>query len=304
MNKLHAITVFTAIAEYGSLTEAAKHLGKSLPAVVRTLAMLEEDLGVRLFNRSTRKIAITEEGRLYLDHCARMTSELSHVEGRLRGNGGPPAGLVHITAPLMFGERHVAPAVADLLGDNPDLRIRLLCVDRIVDLVEEHIDVAVRIGHLRDSSLIARRVGQVRQVLCASPAFIAANVPLQSPADLADQPCFQINGNNAQSHWPFHKAKKPISVETKGRLITNIVRPAVNACVEGLGYGLFLEYQVADEVKAGQLQVLLPDYEPPPLPVHLVYPHGRLLSSRVKAVLDALSPIIETRLKTTHIDAT
>ena len=301
MNKLQAIEVFTAIAEHGSLTEAAKRLGKSLPTVVRTLATLEQDLGVRLFNRSTRKIALTEEGRVYLDHCARMTSELSHVEGQLRGTGGPPSGLVHITAPLIFGEQHVAPAVADLMAAHPDLQVRLLCVDRVVDLVEEHMDIAVRISPLQDSSLMARRVGEMRLILCAAPNFLARQRPPKAPADLRDQPSFQVNGNTDQTTWTFHNANKPIHVATKGRLICNTVRPAIQACLAGLGYGLFFEYQVVDEVRANRLTVLLPDYEPPPYPVHLVYPHARLLSSRVTAVLDALTPIIITRLKTTRL---
>ena len=300
MDKLRAIEVFIAIAEHGSLTEAANRLGKAVPTVVRTLAGLEEHLGVRLFNRSTRRVSLTEEGHLYLAHCSRMADEMAVVEAQLRGAGEEPAGLVHLTAPIFFGERHVMPAVSQLLSSYPHLRIRLLLQDRIVDLVQEHIDIAVRIGHLQDSSLIARPIGHVRQVLCASPGFLERQGEPSHPAELADMPCMQVDGNNAGLTWPFRMGGERLAVPIVGRFICNTMKPTVEACIDGLGYGLFLSYQVADTIKLGTLKILLPDFEPPPLPVQLVYPHARPLSLRVRAVLDDLDAAIAASLRVAH----
>lgn len=298
MDKLRAIRVFAAIAEHGSLTEAATHLGTSLPTVVRTLAALEEDVGVRLFNRSTRRIALTEEGEIYLRHCQTLLGELASTEAGLRGDGEAPRGLVHVTAPLTFGAMHVTPAINHLLTDYPDLRIRLVAADRLVDLVEEHIDIAARIGHLNDSSLMQRQVGHMRQVLCASSAFLASHGRPTIPEDVSDLPCLQVNGNNAGLVWPFRRNKELLNVPVQGRFISNIMQPVVDACLSGIGLGLFLEYQVADHIRAGRLELLLPDFEPPALPVQLVYPHSKLLSPRVRTVLDGLARHLSRSLQT------
>lgn len=288
MNKLHAIDVFVAIAKYGSMTEAANRLNKSLPAVVRTLALLEETLGVRLFNRTTRRIALTEEGRIYLAYCLQMKSEMSAIENQLIGDREEPEGLVHITAPHMFGEELVVPAVTQILEEHSLLNIRLLLLDRIVDLVHERIDIAIRIGHLEDSNLIARPIGLMRQVVCASPAFLEAYDRPSHPMDIANKPCIQSDGIGSGISWRFEKEGKSVYVPISGKMICNITRPNVQGCVAGLGYGSFYLYQVSEPIGKGELEIILSDFEPEPLPVSLIYPHARLLSSRVQCVLNAL----------------
>lgn len=298
MDKLKAIEVFLAIARYGSLTQASVRLGRSLPAVVRTLATLERELGVRLFNRTTRRIALTEEGQAYLNTCTQLTGELSAVESRLRGDRRMPSGLVHVAASHLFGEMHVAPVVTALLRRHPDLRARLSLTDRITDLVDEDVDIAVRIGHIRDSSLVARQIGHVRQVLCASPDFLRQHGEPDDLAALSELPCLRIDGNNAGLTWPFREGDRLVRIPVSGQLVGNMVRPAIAACLDGLGLSLFLSYQVADHVQQGRLRVLLQNFEPEPLPVRLVYPHRTFLSTRVKVVLDALEQALGQRLRT------
>lgn len=289
MNRLDAIEMFQTVAERQSLTEAAKRLGKSLPTVVRQLADLERHLGVRLFRRTTRRVEITEDGLTYLRFCQRVRAELESIEDELRGKLAEPTGQVTISAPLLFGQIHVAPAVTQILARYPGLNIRLSLQDRIVDLLEDHIDIALRIGHLKDSSLIARGIGEVRQVLCASPALLKKRGAPKTPADLSNLPCIRLDGNNFATSWPFLVSGKKRLVPVTGQLTTNIMRPAIDACVAGLGFGLFLSYQVRDEVQRGRLKLLLRKYEPQPLPVHLVHAGSRLLSSRVRTVLDELA---------------
>jgi DNA-binding transcriptional LysR family regulator len=289
MDQLRAADTFLTIAEFGSLTEASKRLGTSLPTVVRRLAEIEEHLGVRLFNRTTRRVEITEEGRTYLAACQRIKEEIAAVEQELTGKRSIPSGLVSITAPLRFGEMHVAPAVAAILEAYPELKIRLWLQDRNADLLADHIDIAVRIGHLRDSSLMVLKVGEVRTILCASPEFLSAYPAIKSPDDLGHIPCIEIDAYRLDSVWKFQKGSKQISVPISGRLVCNTTRPAVTACLNGLGVGRFLAYQVESEIRSGKLLVILEDFELPPSPLQLVYPSTRFLSARTRIVLDELA---------------
>jgi DNA-binding transcriptional LysR family regulator len=289
LDQLRAADTFLTIAEFGSLTEASKRLGTSLPTVVRRLAEIEEHLGVRLFNRTTRRIEITEEGRTYLAACQRIKEEIETVEQELTGKRSIPSGLVSITAPLRFGEMHVAPAVAAILETYPELKIRLWLQDRNADLLADHIDIAVRIGHMRDSSLITRKLGTVRTVLCASPAFLDAHPIIDSPEDLGKIPCIEIDAYRLDSVWKFQKGSKPVSVPISGKLVCNTTRPAVTACLAGLGVGRFLAYQVEAQIRNGKLMVILENFEQPPSPLQLVYPSARFLSARTRIVLDELA---------------
>jgi DNA-binding transcriptional LysR family regulator len=298
VDKLRAIEVFVAISKSGSLTAAANQLGKSLPSVVRTLAMLEKEIGYRLFNRSTRKVALTEEGKAYLNHCTHMIGDLSIIEERLRNDKAILEGHVHITSPIAFGEKYIMPAITHFYQQHhSNLNIRLSSDDKVIDLVDQNIDIAVRIGHLSDSSLIARRVGDVRRVLCASPECIKTYGKVKKPADLRDKPCLQFTGKGAGTQWNFQKANEEIKIVIEGKMIGNMVNTLIQGCVAGLGYGIFLEYQVIDEIQSGGLEVLLPDYEPPVIPIHLIYPHAKLLPLRVKIVLDEFSTFIAQQLQ-------
>lgn len=290
MDKLHAMTVFIKIAEKGSLTAAANALGKSLPSVVRMLAKLEESLQTRLFNRTTRKIALTEEGRIYLERSRKILAEVEESELALSQEKVVPRGMITLTAPVRFGEMHVAPSVTRFLEQYPHVQVNLLLLDRVVNIVDEGIDVAVRISHLEDSSLIAKSTGEVRQVLCASPKLLAKlGGAAKNPEELPSLPCVRFTGISSNSIWYFNDNGKRLDIKVNGNFICNQVKSSVDACIAGLGYGLFYNYQVMPWIKSGELEIVLSEFEPSPKPLNLVYPHSRLMATRVRTLVDWLA---------------
>lgn len=297
MDKLQAMTVFVQIAERGSLTAAAEALDKSLPSVVRILASLEETLQVRLFNRTTRRIALTEEGRIYLENCRRILAEIDDAESMLGQNETEPRGVITVTAPVRFGEMHVAPAVTRFLQRHPEVQVKLLLLDRVIDMLEEGVDVAVRIAPLADSSLAAKPVGHIRRIVCASPKLLGEVGRPGRPEDLAVLPCVRFTGISSGSVWHFFRNGKQFQVTVNGRLICNQAGPAVNACSAGLGFGMFLCYQVMPAVQRGELELVLTDFEPEPLPLSLVFPHHRLLSTRLRIFMDWMTKAIPESLQ-------
>ncbi|MBF6057497.1 LysR family transcriptional regulator [Thiomicrorhabdus heinhorstiae] len=296
MDKLQAMNTFVQIADHGSLTSAAEAMDKSLPSVVRVLASLEDSLQVRLFNRTTRRIALTEEGRLYLKQCRRILADVEEAERSLGQHQSEPQGLITITAPERFGEMHVAPAVSAFLKRYPNTRVNLLLHDRLVDLLDEGVDIAVRIAHLPDSNLIAKPVSAVRQVVCASPALLEQTGIPQSPAELSDLPCIQFTGMSSSPEWEFFRVDQQHRIPINNILNCNQAGASLDACMSGVGFGRFLCYQTAPYEKNGRLVKVLSDYEPPALPLSLVYPHARLLSIRVRAMVDCLASSLRTSL--------
>lgn len=290
------MAIFVRIVEAGSLTAAAERLGTSLTSVVRALSALERNLGVRLLNRTTRRIAPTDEGREYFERCRRLLAEVEDAEAALSARQVTPAGRLAITAPVMFGRLHVGPVVADFLDAFPEVRAELLLLDRIVDLLEEGIDVAIRIGPLPDSSLVAIPLGGTRPVVCASPDYLARHGAPRIPADLEEHRCIRFTGIRAGTEWNFGGGGATRRVDVVGVLTTNQVDTALDACVKGLGCGRFLAYQVRDLMAAGRLVRVLADHEPDPLPVSLAYPHSRLLSPRIRAFIDWAVPRLRDRL--------
>jgi DNA-binding transcriptional LysR family regulator len=290
VDKLQAMAVFVKIAEQGSLTAAADALGKSLPSVVRMLAALEESLQVRLFNRTTRRIALTEEGRLYLERCRKILAEIEESELALSQNQVEPHGSITLTAPVRFGEMHVAPSVTRFLERYRQVQVNLLLLDRVVNLLDEGIDLAVRIAHLEDSSLIAKPVGEIHQVVCASPILLAESggAP-QRPEQLSVLPCVRCTSISSSPVWHFDDSGKRLDVQVNGAFMCNQVRASVDACVAGLGFGLFFNYQVMPWVERVELEMILSDFEPDPLPLSLVYPHTRLMAMRVRTLVDWLA---------------
>jgi DNA-binding transcriptional LysR family regulator len=296
MDKLRAMATFVAIADRGSLTAAAEALGSSLPAVVRQLATLEKALGVRLLNRTTRRTALTEEGRDFLERCRRVLAEVEDAEAAISARQQHPSGKLAITAPVLFGRLHVAPLVADFLTQHARVKAELLLLDRIVDLIDEGLDLAVRIGELADSSLVAINCGQTRRVVCASPQYLRqAGIP-ETPADLRQHRCIGFTGLSRGGEWEFRERGRRLRVPADGPLVANHGDAVIDACRRGLGCGIFLHYQVRDALAAGELQLLLEAYEPAPLPVSVVYPHSRLLPSRVRVFLDWFVPQLRLRL--------
>ncbi len=289
VDKLVALRAFVEVAHLGSLTKAGEALGKSPPTMVRVLAALEQELGTRLLHRTTRRCSLTEEGRLYLERARRVLVDLDEADRLVAEGGVEPRGEVRITAPVEFGRLHVAPAVRGFLRRYPRVGAELLLLDRPVGLVEEGIDLAVRIGKLDDSSMIARRVGKMRRVVCASPELIAAVGAPRVPADLRSLPCVGITRGGRLEPWPMRVGRRPVRVKVEPRLRLNQIAAAVDAVVDGIGYGNFLEYQVRPWIEAGQLRVVLPECEPAPRPIHLLTVEAAGRTARVRLLLDWLS---------------
>ena len=285
MDKLRAMQVFVAIAEHGSLTAAARALDSSLPATVRALAALEAHLSARLFQRSTRRIALTEEGKRFLESSRQVLDAVQLAEQAISSDAREPGGLLTVTAPVQFGQMYVAPAVNRFVREHAKVQVRLLLFDRVVNLLEEGIDAGVRIGKLEDSSLVAQPVGAVRRVVVASPAYLReAGVP-KHPRDLLKANCVRFIGGSGP-WWTFHEGRRQFSVTVTGNLEFNHVAPAAAACIEGMGFGMFISYQVAPYLKEKKLKRVLEDYEPPPRPISIVYPHARLLPARTRVFVD------------------
>jgi DNA-binding transcriptional LysR family regulator len=286
VDKLQAMNGFMRIVEKGSLTAAAADLGTSLPSMVRALAALEHEVGVTLLNRTTRRLHLTDEGRQYLEHCRIILGQVRDAEMALTSRRAKPQGKLAVTASVMFGRRHVAPVVNEFVQAHPDVTAELLFVDRMASLVEEGLDVAVRIGHLADSSLVAISVGEVRRVVCASPGYLRRHGVPRRPADIRQHRCIRFTGLSPRSEWPFRVDSRSTAVPIASVLTCNQVDAAVDACADGLGLGSFLSYMVAPLRRSGKLKYVLEDFEPEPLPVHVAYPHSRLLSASVRAFVD------------------
>lgn len=296
MNKLQAMTVFVRIAESGSLTAAAQELDKSLPTVVRMLAALEADLQVRLLNRTTRRIALTEQGRIYLERCRKILADIEDTEQLLSDDPLEPSGTLTLTAPVRFGEMYVRPAVTRFLKHYPRLQVNLLLLDRVVNMLDEGIDLAVRIAPLSDSSLIAKPVAEIRQVVCASPDVLKAYGKPEHPDALTQAPCIRFTGISAGSVWHFQQATKKLSIKVAGNLMCNHIAASVDACVAGMGFGYFYSYQVMPYIKQGKLEIVLQDFELPIQPVSLVYQHRQLLSSKIRTAVDWLGNELKSAL--------
>lgn len=295
MDKLAAMRAFVEIVDRGSLTAAAKALNRAPPTLVRTLATLEEALGARLLARTTRTMSLTEEGRAYLDRCRRILADVEEAERAVHAGDTEPRGEIRVTAPVLFGQWHVAPAVIRFVQRFERVRVELLLLDRVVHLVEEGLDLGVRIGQLEDSSMIAVPVGRVRRVVVASPTVLANVGTPSHPEELASHPCVMFRGATARDSFSFREAGRDRSVRVPSPFGCNQATAAVEACVAGLGFGQFLSYQVEPQLRAGNLRLVLEEFEVPALPVSLVYPDARLMSSRLRAFVDWMKEQLRAR---------
>lgn len=295
MDKLRALQTFAAIVDRGSLTAAAQALGSSLPATVRTLAALEASLGVRLLNRTTRRLSLTDDGRLYLEHTRRVLAELEEAERALgTREQAEPSGTLTVTAPVLFGQLHVAPAVTRFVQQHPQVHVDLLLLDRVVDLVEEGIDAAVRIARLADSTLVAQRVGRVRRVVVASPALLRRTGTPAHPRELAHRPCVRFSPAEGAA-WCFREQGRRFTVPVRGPLGCNLSAPALEACAAGLGFGQFLSYQAEPYLRARRLRIVLADFELDPLDINLVVPSARGLAWRTRVFIDFMKRSLAIR---------
>lgn len=286
MDRLETLRVFVAVAEEAGFAPAARRLAMSPPAVTRAIAALEERIGTRLLHRTTRIVRLTEAGSRFLTDCKRILGELEEAEASAAGSHTEPRGQLRVTASMMFGRMFVAPLLLDFLARHPHVMARMLLVDRVVDLVEEGLDVAIRIAHLADSSLSAVRVGSVRRVICASPRYLAEHGIPRTPAELSRFEVYMFSSSTTEPAWSFASGSRGQTVSPPTKLIVNTAEVAIAAAVAGRGLTRVLSYQIAPELSAGQLQIVLEDFEPPPIPIHVVYPEGRRANARVRAFVD------------------
>jgi DNA-binding transcriptional LysR family regulator len=286
MDKFGAMETFVRIVEKGSLTAAANALDTSLPSVVRILASLERDLGVMLLHRTTRRIRLTDEGALYLERCRAILSATHEAEEALISREAELRGNLTVGASVLFGRRYVLPVVSGFLRRHPKLTIDLRFGDRVLNLGEEHVDVAVRIAHLKDSSLVAIPLGKVRRVVCATEQYLRSNGIPKVPDDIRKHRCIRHTGLAPRSEWHFKIGRRNVAIPVISRVSCNEIDASLTACVDGLGLGLFLSYQVAPLRKSGQLRYVLEQFEQEPIPVHVVYARSNLLSNRMHAFVD------------------
>ena len=285
MDRLDMLRTFVAVADRASFAEAAGRLRISPTAASRAVATLEGSLGTVLLRRTTRSVRLTEEGAVYLEHCRVALGELDDAALALRGGRANPSGTLVITAPVTFGRLHILPLVTKLLRANPGLKVELTLIDRVVRLVDEGVDVAVRIGDLSDSGLHALKVAEVRRVLVASSAYLAAHGMPANVTALHDHSLLSFTEIDRAQEWRFGPSGK-IAIRIEPRLTLNTADAAVRAAIDGLGIVRLLSYQTIDAVASGKLVTILDDLAPPPIPVHLVYQASRRASINVRALID------------------
>ena len=289
IDRLDAMRVFVTALNEGSLARAAQRLRRSPAAITRALAALESHVGSQLLHRTPRQLKLTEAGERYAAVSRHVLAELDEADLFVAGERAPPHGVLTVTAPVMFGTRILRPIVGEFLRGHPAVQVRYLLLNRVTNLVDEGIDVALRIGPLQDSALIALRVGEVRRVLCASPGYLAERSVPKTIADLANHDCIAIEPTSAEDIWsfpPLPGRKMARTVRVRPRLMVNADEAAVSAAMDGEGIVRIFSYKIQNEVEDGSLVVLLPDDEPPPLPVQLVASEHRLALTKVRAFMD------------------
>ncbi|KQQ12777.1 LysR family transcriptional regulator [Methylobacterium sp. Leaf122] len=285
MDRLQGMRVFVRVAESGGFAGAARALSMSPAAVTRAVAALEAVIGARLFIRTTRSVKLTEAGGRYLEDCRRILAEIAEAEATAAGSTATPTGVLTLTAPVQFGRLYVLPVVTDYLARHPAVAVRALFLDRIVNLIEEGIDVGVRIGHLADSGLTATRVGSVRRVVCAAPSYLERHGVPETPRDLRDHAVIGASNPGTLPEWRFGPEGRS-TVSVHARLVCNTVDAALAAALDGWGIARLLSYQVASAVAEGRLRILLTDDEEAPVPIHVVSPEGRRAPAKTRAFVD------------------
>jgi len=286
MDRFHLINVFVAVVDTNGFAGAARKLNMSPPAVTRAINELETHLGLRLLTRTTRTVRVTDAGERYVQDCKRIMAELLEADESVSGMHSSPKGRLTITAPVLFGGMHVTPVVTEYLTRYPEVSASCLFLDRVVNLLDEGVDVAVRIGELPDSTMQAIRVGQVRRVICAAPSYLAANGIPTSPGDLHGHTIISASSVTPNPEWKLMDRGVLKSVRLQARMITTTNDSAVAAAVSGFGLTRLLSYQVAEHLLTGKLKTVLRDFEQTALPVHVVHREGRQAPQRVRAFLD------------------
>ena len=299
MDRLECMEAFVASIDQGSLSRAAHVLGRSITAISRAITALEDRLGTTLLIRTTRTLKLTDDGDRYLVVCRRVLADLALAEQRTSGAAEAPRGLLTVTAPVMFGALHVRPVVDAFLAAYPDVRVRLLLLDRVVNVLDEGVDAAVRIAHLPDSALVATSVGVVRRRVCASPAYLARPGKPTVPQDLAAHRCINFTALTPSDRWTFGpgpEGGRAKQVKVDAVLTVNTAEAAIASAIAGQGVTCALSYQVAEALRSGALTTLLMPYAPAPLPVHLVSVARTTASAKVRAFVDLATPALRAAL--------
>jgi DNA-binding transcriptional LysR family regulator len=297
MDRIEAMSTLLAVVEAGSLSAASRKLRVPLTSVSRRISELEAHLKTQLLNRTSRRVTLTDAAESYIRACRRILDELDEAERVVSGEYRAPQGELTVTASLVLGRVHVMPVAAAFLKAYPDILLRLRLSDRVVSLQEEHVDLGIRIGPLPDSGIVARRIGSVRRVVCASPDYLLSRGRPQTPQDIAVHDCVTFTGFTHTESWEFQTGGSPASVPIRSRLQVDAAEAVVEAALAGAGIARLFSFHVAQAVKDGRLSLLLEQFEPPPLPVNLVYLGGGLLPLKVRAFLDFAAPRLKARLE-------
>lgn len=300
MDRFHQLEVFVAVADAGSFTKASSRLNMSPPAVTRAIAALEDRIGVRLLYRTTRSLSITEDGLRFLESARRLVSELNAAEREAGGHVAELQGHLSVTTSVTLGRSIFSDIVRDFLKQNSQMRVSVILLDRVVNLVEEGVDVAIRVGELADSSHVARKAGYVRRILVASPAYLKARGVPSIPADLKDHSIIAFTGLMPNREWKYRDGDGYGRVPLQPQFEINDAPAAIRSAVNGEGITIALSYMVKDQLSDGRLQVVLEDFGLPPVPVHLVYPHSRLLAPKIRQFIDFATPRLKQALLNTN----
>ena len=291
MDRIDAMQAFVAVADLRGFAPAARKLGLSPSGVTRLIAALEDRLGARLLQRTTRSVTLTDIGTRYLERARRILADVEEAEGSAEGERTRPSGRLVVSAPVGFGRLHVSPVMSAYLKRYPEVLGELRLADRIVNLVEDGVDLAVRIGHLPDSSLVARHVGEMRRIVVASSVYLKQRGEPNAPEAVASHETIQFGAMTASPDWRFVEDGREIRVACAPRFTTNSADAAIQYAEQGGGLTRVLAYQAAEAIKAGRLRIVLEKFEQPPLPIHIVYPTSRLLSAKVRAFIDLVTDI-------------
>jgi DNA-binding transcriptional LysR family regulator len=289
MDRLTEMQIYVAVAECEGFAAAARRLGISPPVATRAVADLEARLGVKLLNRTTRYVRATDAGQRYLEDARRVLAAADEADEAAIGINTEPRGHLTVTAPVLFGRIYVMPGIVDYLQRFPATEVSALFVDRVVNLLEEGVDVALRIGELGDSSFKALRVGSVRRVLCASPDYLARNGLPANPEALTNHPIIVATNLGANIEWRFTQDTKPLTVRIKPRLSVTSNDSAIEAAVRGLGITRVMSYQVAPELESGKLKIVLSEFEPAPVPIHILHREGRYAATKIRSFIDLMA---------------
>ncbi len=295
-DRFDTMSILVRVVDEGSLTAGARALRMPIATVSRRISELEEKLGTELLLRSPRGLSLTDTGTAYLAACRRILEDLAEAERCASGEFTAPRGTLTLTAPVVFGRLHVLPSINAFLRAYPEVDVRLELTDRPVNLHDEHLDMAVRIGPLSDSALIARKVGEIRSVVCVSPAYLSEHGKPRTPGDLSAQNCITFQSLMAPQTWTFGAGRREQTVPIHSRLTVNTAESAIDAAEAGLGFTRVLSYQIAKALRAGRLVTVLEDWEPEPWPVSLIYEPRALVPQKLRAFIDFAAPRIATAL--------